>query len=175
MASTDQRAQEPKKRGWFQFHLSKAVVITIVAGAIMYPIVRIATRKPGAVQVTEELADAVLRKPELASLQQWSAQVLERYSSGQLATSGRSTWWGGDAVVLSAQEIPDGILRAWNDSHEPPPEISIRVSPAGRPECVAISWQLCGIVVGPSDYQITFKPWCSKQAKPGVYAYYLYR
>jgi hypothetical protein len=134
-------------------------------------IVRFVAGKPGAVQEAEDLAEDTLRKPELAGLQEWSIQVLARYRSGQLATNGAASDWSVGMVKLAPQEIPASITNAWRE----PPEVSVRLSEAGQPECVAISWYLSGLVVGPPEYVLSFKPWCSKQAKPGIYAYHGYK
>lgn len=134
-------------------------------------VVRFASGQPGAVQVTEDLADDVQRKTKLADLQQWSAQVLARYSSGQLATNGPASYWSVGTVEIAPQEIPDNIRQAWPEQ----PEVSIRLSETGQPECVAIAWYLRGLVVGSPKYVLSFQPWCSRQAKPGVYAYHLYK
>jgi hypothetical protein len=38
-----------------------------------------------------------------------------------------------------------------------------------------ITWGLQGIAVGPPNHRLSFQPWCSAEAKPGVYTYYLYK
>jgi hypothetical protein len=133
-------------------------------------VVRFAAGQPEAVQVAEDLADDVQRKSKLTGLQQWSAQTLSRYSTGQLATNGLASYWSVGTVNLAPQEIPDTIRQARPEELE----VSIRLSETGQPECVAISWYLRGLVVGPPDYVLSFQPWCSKKA-PGVYAYHLYK
>ena len=134
-------------------------------------IVRFITGSPGAVQAAEDLADDALHKPELAHLQDWSKQVLARYRAGQLATNGAASYWSMGTVRLAAQEIPASITNAWHE----PPEVSVHLSEAGQPDCIVIAWYLSGLAVGPPEYVLSFKPWCSKQAKPGVYGYYLYK
>jgi hypothetical protein len=134
-------------------------------------IIRFAAGKPGAVQAAEDLAEDALRKPELAHLQDWSIQVLARYRAGQLATNGAASYWSMGTVKLAAQEIPAGVTNAWQE----PPEVSVHLSEAGQPDCVVLAWYLSGLAVGPPEYALSFKPWCSKQAKPGVYGYYLYK
>jgi hypothetical protein len=134
-------------------------------------IVRFIAGSPGAVQGAEDLADDAVRKPELAHLQDWSKQVLARYSAGQLFTNGAASYWSMGTVKLAAQEIPASITNAWHE----PPEVSVHLSEAGQPDCVVIAWYLSGLAVGPPEYVLSFKPWCSKQAKPGVYGYYLYK
>jgi hypothetical protein len=134
-------------------------------------IVRFVAGQPGAVQTAEDLADDVRQKSGLSGLQQWSTQILARCQSGTLATNGAASYWSMGTVRLAASEIPDFITRAWSDQ----PEVSVRLSEAGQPECVVIGWYLHGLAVGPPEYVLSFQPWCTNQAKPGVYAYHLYK
>lgn len=134
-------------------------------------IVRFAAGQGGAVQTTEDLADDVRQKSGLSGLQQWSAQVLTRCRSGTLATNGAASYWSVGTVRLAASEIPDFITRAWSEQ----PEVSVRISQTGQPECVAICWYLHGLAVGSPEYILSFQPWCMNQVKPGIYAYHLYK
>ena len=134
-------------------------------------IVRFAAGQGGAVQTAEDLADDVRQKPGLSGLQQWSTQVLARYRSGTLATNGAASYWSVGTAKLAASEIPDFLTRAWSEQ----PEVSVRLSEIGQPKCVVIGWYLCGLAVGPPEYGLSFQPWCTNQAKPGIYAYHLYK
>ena len=134
-------------------------------------IVRFIAGAGGAVRAAEDLAEDAVRKPELAHLQDWSIQVLSRYRAGQLVTNGAASYWSMGTIKLAPQEIPASITNAWHE----PPEVSVHLSEAGQPDCVVIAWYLSGLAVGPTEYVLSFKPWCSKQAKPGVYGYYLYK
>ena len=134
--------------------------------------IRFTAGASGAVQAAEDLADDVRSKPELANLQEWSTQVLARYSSGRLFTNGVASPWAEGTIKLAPLEIPESIRNAWL---VPPAEVTVRLSGTGQPECVVIAWAQSGIVVGPSGYKLSFNPPTSVQVKSGVYAYELYK
>jgi hypothetical protein len=133
--------------------------------------VRFAAGQPGAVQTVEDLADDIRDLPQLSEVQGWAADVLERYRAGTLKTEGEASYWAAGTVKLARSEVPDFIGRTWDEA----PEVSVRVSQTGQPECVAVCWYLHGFVAGPSQYTLSFQPWYSAQARPGIYAYHLYK
>jgi len=114
----------------------------------------------------------------LAQLQSWSVETLARFRSGELHTNGSPAYWSVGTVRLAAQERPSFVTQRWgltNRWGEESPEISVMLSTNGQPECVVIAWYLHGIVAGPPEYRLSFQPWCYAEAKPGVYAYHLYK
>jgi hypothetical protein len=141
-------------------------------------IVRWGLGEAGAKQTVNDLAEDIRREKDLAELQAWSVQTLARFRSGQLLTNGKPSYWSMGHVRLARQERPAFVTREWglvNQWGEECPEISVRLSTNGEPECVVIAWYLHGIAAGASDYRISFEPWCYAQAKPGVYVYHLYK
>jgi len=118
----------------------------------------------------DDLANDVRTKTQLASLQDWSTQLLARYRAGQLATISRSSFAGPFAVRLAPQEVPSWLSGAWSGRK---PEVSVLLSESKEPECVVIGWYLCGLRVGAPDYITTFHPFYIVQVKPGIYAYSL--
>jgi hypothetical protein len=132
----------------------------------------------GFYQTVNDLAEDIRQQPTLAELQPWSVQILERFSSGEIHTNGSAAYWSVGTIRLAAQETPAFVTQLWgltNRWSKESPEISVRLSTNRQPECVVIAWYLHGIVAGPPEYRLSFQPWCYAQAKPGVYAYHLYK
>jgi hypothetical protein len=119
-------------------------------------------------QTADDLADDILSRQELAGLEEWSVQVLARCRNGTLATKPKAEYWSPGDIELDSKEIPTFLARAWSE----PPEVGIRISPSGSPECVTISWYLHGILVGPPDYITTLDPWYPRKVKRGTYTSY---
>lgn len=141
-------------------------------------IVRWVKGESGAHQVVNDLAEDIRRQPSLAQLQSWSVETMARFRSGELRTNGSPAYWSVGTIRLASQERPAFVTQEWgltNRLGEGSPELSILLSTNGHPECVVIAWYLHGIVVGPPEYRLSFQPWCHSEAKPGVYAYHLYK
>lgn len=128
--------------------------------------------------MANDRAEDIRVKPELAGLQAWGVETLDRFRAGQVETNGSASYRPMGDIQLAVKEIPPFIARQWGSTNnwgEVFPEISIRLSADGQPECVMVTWGLQGIAVGPPNYRLSFQPWCSVEAKPGVYTYYLYK
>ena len=132
----------------------------------------------GARQTVNDLAADIRDVPGLAQLQSWSIETLANFRSGQIRTNGSPAYWSVGTVRLAPEERPAflteqfGLTNRWGDES---PEISVMLSSNGQPECVVIAWYLHGIVVGTPEYRLSFNPWCYAEAKPGIYAYHLYK
>ncbi|MGZ4973956.1 MAG: hypothetical protein ACXWDN_14440, partial [Limisphaerales bacterium] len=116
----------------------------------------IVTQQPLGRQIPNDLADDVRDKRRLASLQDWSVQTLARYQAGQVATNGKAAYWSKGTVRLASSEVPSWLSGAWSGKS---PEVSVRLSEAGEPECITIGWYLNGLLVGPTNYRATAQPW----------------
>ena len=128
---------------------------------------------PPARLLADDLADDIRTKEQLAPLQDWSVRTLQRYRAGQVITTGKSAFSGPFSVRLATQEIPDWLLKTWGGDR---PEVAILLNSSNnQPECVAVSWYLSGILVGPTNYVTTYRPWYIVQVKPGTYAYSIER
>jgi hypothetical protein len=137
-------------------------------------------RKPAAVERTDELAHSITNRPHLAPLQDWAVDRMNRVRSRQLLITGRRcVFYPFSRVQLATNEIAPFILQEWHGE----PEVSVVITTNGQPECIAISWYLHGLFVGPTNYVKTIVKqfdtsggiWYLKQARPGIYAYHLYR
>ena len=129
-------------------------------------------------QTINDIAEDIREHSSLSQLQAWSIETLARFGSGQIHTNGHASYWSEGSIRLAAQERPAFVTKEWgltNSWGEEEPEISIKLSESGQPECVVIAWYLYGIAVGTPDYHLTFEPWCYVEAKPGVYVYHLYK
>jgi hypothetical protein len=122
--------------------------------------------------IANDLADDARNKWRLHGLQQWATGVLARYGAGQVGTNGHSAYWSLGTIQLAPQEVPVWLKHAWFGEQ---PEVSLRLTESGAPECVTISWYLSGLLVGTTNYVTSLKPWYIVQAKPGVYAYHGYK
>ena len=122
-------------------------------------------------------------------IQRWATEVLARYDSGKLATKPKVPYWATGAEPLAENEIPEHIRKLWRDK----PSIGIATmsangwlinpndtntsalisesEPTNRVHCVAFSWYLTGVLVGPPDFKPTWNPWYSRRIIPGVYAF----
>jgi len=140
----------------------------------------LANRKPGAVVRTDDLAQSITNKPQLAPLQDWAVGALDRFRARRLYVTGRRcVYYPFSQVQLATNEIAAFILQEWRGE----PEVSVVTTTNGRPECIAISWYLHGLFVGPTNYVKTISKqfdasggiWYLKEARPGIYAYHLYK
>jgi hypothetical protein len=145
---------------WFAYPFVKRTL----AGEIIRGLCR---GVPPAQLWADDLADDFRTKKRLAHLQEWAVQTLARYRAGQLATNGYSKYGVERDVKIAPKEIPDWLENAWGD----PPEILILLNDAKDPQCINVGWYLSGLLIGPSNFVTTIKPWYIVQVKPGVYAY----
>jgi hypothetical protein len=155
------------------------MAVAVVGCVLLYPfakrtlpgrlIRRIVMLQPVAYQIPNDLVQDVRHKERLALLQVWSVGTLARYRIGQVATNGEAAYWSRGTVKLAASEIPSWLSDAWWGER---PEVSIKLSESGEPECINVAWYLYGLLVGATNYSATDKPWYIVQAKPGIYAYH---
>jgi hypothetical protein len=144
---------------------------------------------PGAVAWTIGFATNFRLTKHPAQIQQWATGVLTRYENGKLATIPKAKYWAVGQERLADAEVPQHIRNLWWDE----PSIGIATMTQGgwninptltnitglisegvstqRVHCVAFSWYLTGILVGPPDFKSTWNPWYIRQIIPGVYAY----
>jgi len=139
-----------------------------------------ADRPPAAVVRTDALAQSITNLPHLAPLQDWATRALERFRTRQLHVTGRGCrFYPFSRVQLATNEVAPFILQQWRGE----PEVSVVTTTNGQPECIAISWYLHGLFVGPTNYVKTIRKqfdvaggiWYLKEAQPGIYAYHLYK
>jgi hypothetical protein len=138
-------------------------------------IVRWCRGEGGAQQTVNDLVADLRGVPSLAQLQPWGIDSLDRFRAGQLRTNSSKVRFSMGTVRLAAEERPVFVNQQWgqsNKSFNDYPEISIRLQTNGQPECMIIAWYDHGIVTGPPGYQLSFQPWYSVQAQPGVYVYH---
>ncbi len=158
------------------------LAVIFVGCVLLYPFVKrtfpgrlirfFVTLQPLGRQIPNDLADDVRDKRRLASLQEWSVETLARFRAGQVATNGKAAYWSRGTVRLATSEVPSWLSGAWPGEH---PEVSVRLSESGDPECITVGWYLHGLLVGPTNYRATVQPWYIVQAKPGVYAFHDYK
>jgi hypothetical protein len=122
-------------------------------------------------------------------VQQWATEVLARYEKGKLETKPKAEYWATGKEPLSEREIPEDIRNLWWDKpsigiatmtangwliNPNDTNISFTISesdPTTRVHCVAFSWYLTGVLVGPPNFRPTWNPWYTRQILPGVYAF----
>lgn len=172
------RMSKPLPPGEQKGRIARWVLIVILVVLALYPsprksffgrVARFAWGEPGGKQIANDLADEVLSRNNLSGLQDWSIGVLSRYREGKLKTSGKVAYWSMGSVMLDTQEVPEFLKRAWGKQ----PEVAVRLSSSGAPECVTVCWYLSGILVGPRDYATTLSPWYLRKVRPGVYTYFI--
>jgi hypothetical protein len=134
-------------------------------------VVRFLAGESGAEQTANDLADELQGRIGATKLQQWAVGVLARYQGRTLRLAGRASYWSEGSVKLAPAEVPTYLTHTWPET----PEVSVRLSPAGQPECVVVGWYLYGIFVGPPSYRATENPWYLRQVQPGVYVYHGYK
>jgi hypothetical protein len=153
-----------------------AVALTLI-GVLTYPlykqtlpceIIRSTIRRvPPAQLWADDLADDVRNKKQLAHLQDWSVQTMERFRAGKLATQGEAYHGIPNELKVAAKDVPSWLQNAWWDR----PKISILLNESNEPQCIVVGWYLCGLEVGPTNFVSTFTPWYIARVKPGIYAY----
>jgi hypothetical protein len=125
-------------------------------------------------QDADDQADDLRQSSLLPQMQNWAAETIRHYSSGQLRTNGQASYWSLGTVQLAQTEIPKLVSIQWTNSE--PPEVSIRLSDSGKPECVVVAWYDKGVVFGEPSYRLPLsEPNYQKEVTPGVYSYYLYK
>jgi hypothetical protein len=141
----------------------------------------------GAAKWTVGFAYNVRLTKNPARIQDWATHVLARYEAGKLDVKPKAEYWAAGKESLSDKEIPDHIRNLWRerptigvatmtaDGWMIDPNQTNSVSPNGeattRVHCVAFSWYLTGLLVGPPDFKPTWNPWYTREIIPGVYAF----
>jgi hypothetical protein len=125
-------------------------------------------------QEVKDQASDLRHSPTLPKIQSWAVDTMQQFLDGKVRTNVPASYWSLGSVQLVPSEIPEYVLAQWKDG--PPPEISIRLSPSGTPECVVVAWYLKGVAIGDIHYQSpSWQAFYAEQAAPGVYAYHLYK
>jgi len=125
-------------------------------------------------QEADDQADDLRRSSSVPQIQSWAVETMRRFRSGQIGTNGQASYWSLGTVQLAHAEIPKLVLMQWTDSE--PPEVSIRLSDSGTPECVVVAWYDKGVVFGEPSYRLPLsEPNYQKEVTPGIYTYYLYK
>jgi hypothetical protein len=132
----------------------------------------------GAIAYSHGFEHALRTKVGVDRLQQWSQEALVRFQSGQIKSAGEPYFANPGDVLISTNDLPEflktGVFKPV-DFNPGEPEVSV-CKPGGRigarQNCIAISWHLHGVLVGPSDFTNQWKPWYFKEIAPGVYVYY---
>jgi hypothetical protein len=140
-------------------------------------IVRFIHGSAGAHQWVEDLVDDIREAEELASLQAWANDVMDRWRQGTLKTIGEPSYWAYGTHRLDPNEVAPGIRDFWNKptfAFGYLPEATIEVSKSGECRYVAYCWYLKGVVIaGPNYPSLDFSYFYAVEAKPGVFAYSL--
>jgi len=112
--------------------------------------------------------------------------ILSRFHDGTLTATGKPPYWywiPGD-VLVSTNDLPT-VLRTGLftpvtyskifsfDIYYP--EVSIctndqREKMSG--ECIAVSWYLRGLLIGPPGFTNSWNPWYCRELSPGIYSYH---
>jgi hypothetical protein len=171
------------KAGSWQRHLGICVGLYVAVVAVFF------AGPAGAVKWTIGFAYNLRLTKNPVRIQQWATEVLARYDSGKLATKPKAEYWATGKGPLAEKEIPELIRKLWWDKPSigiatmsangwviNPNETNISAvisesEPTNRVHCVAFSWYLTGVLVGPPDFKPTWNPWYSRQIIPGVYAF----
>jgi hypothetical protein len=125
-------------------------------------------------QEVDDQADELRRSSSLQQIQNWAVDTMRRFRSGHFNTNGQASYWSLGTVQLAHAEIPQLALIQWTASE--PPEVSMRLSDSGDPECVVVAWYGKGVVFGATSYRLPLsEPNYQKEVTPGIYAYYLYK
>ena len=142
------------------------------------PVLALFAIPPGAVIYAQGFGHAVREGPGIPTLQRWAEGALREFGSGRGVTTNKPSYWNPGDVMLDRQLLPSFLTNGVFAHLDVPnfgPEFSVvtntkRSGDSG--ECVAISWYLHGLFVGPPDFRIDWKPWYCKQLAPGVYVYH---
>jgi hypothetical protein len=143
---------------------------------------------PLAVKWTVGFSYNVLWTKKPVQLQHWATDVLTRYKDGKLKTK-PSKYWVAGKESLKENEIPREINKLWwnkpaigiatftrdgigIDPHDTNSEyFNSFTASSNQVHCVAFSWYLTGVLVGPPDFKTKWNPWYIRQVIPGIYVY----
>lgn len=169
-----------KKKGIFIFIIATAVVWALTPMSPTSPslkrtrlgrIVRWFFLDGGmCAQRANDLAEDIEKKIGAEKLQTWCEETMTRYKTNELLTDGNSPYWSFGSIKLADEEIPVFIKNVWPKRLRAglqEPDVSVTYNG----DCIAISWYLHGILVGPKDYVENGTYWYLRQVKPGVYVY----
>lgn len=171
------------KAGSWQRNLGICVGLYVAVVAVIF------AGPAGAVKWTIGFAYNFRLTKSPVRVQQWAAEVLARYEKGKLETNPEAEYWATGKEPLSEREIPEDIRNLWRNKpsigiatmtengwliNPNDTNISFSISEndaTTRVHCVAFSWYLTGVLVGPPDFKPTWNPWYTRQIIPGVYAF----
>jgi hypothetical protein len=127
-------------------------------------------------QYYNDLVDDIRHIPELAKLQPWAVATMEQFRASKLqGNTGTHLYWADQTFELSPQETPEFMKKYWGHTNrfgEVFPQISIVLS-NGLPDYVVIDWGLNrGVVLGSTNYCLSFHPDVSNEIRPGIYTYW---
>lgn len=131
----------------------------------------------GAAQQHADALSVQLRNlQQFDELRDWAIVSLDRFDLGTLTTNGPAVYWAPGQVAISSNEIPPIVARTWptkrtNAGSEP--TVTVLLTSGGKAQAISISWYLSGIVLGRTNYSLSFTPWYSVRVCPGVYVYAL--
>ncbi len=131
----------------------------------------------GAITYSHGFEHALRMKVGIEQLQRWSQTTLDHYQDGQLKSVGEPSYWNPGEVLISTNDLPEflktGIFKP-SGVYNFGPEVSICKS-GGKigvsQNCIAISWYLHGLLIGPPNFTNQWNPWYCKEIAPGVYSY----
>ena len=166
---------------WRHVALCLALYVLVIAGFFLAP--------PGAAGWTIGFAANLKMTKHPDQIQKWATGVLARYESGTLATIPKAEYWAIGKERLAEAEVPARIRNLWwkkpstgiatmtdegrllDPARTNTTSLTATGTPSTRGHCVAFSWCLTGVLVGPPDFRPTWNPWYIRRIIPGVYAY----
>jgi hypothetical protein len=161
----------PMRRIWQRILLG-------LGAAILTPVLALFAVPAGAVIYSHGFEHAIRKAPGIPSLQHWAAGALRDFRSGGGLTANQTSYWNPGDVMLDQNSLPSflktGVFTPLNIPNFGP-EISV-VTNANRlgvsGDCIAISWYLHGLLIGPPGFRNDWNPWYCKELAPGVYSYH---
>ena len=153
-------------------------IILGLGAAVLTPVIALFAVPAGAVIYSQGFEYAIRKDPGIPALQHWAEVALREFRSGGRVTTNEPSFWNPGDVMLDRQSLPSflttGVFTPLNLPNFGP-EVSV-VTNAGRiglsGECIAISWYLHGLLVGPPEFKNDWHPWYRKELAPGVYSYH---
>lgn len=151
-------------------------IVLGLGATLLTPILALFAMPAGAVIYSQGFEHAILKDPGIPVLQRWAEGALRDYRSGGGVTTNKPSYWNPGDVMLDRKSLPPffktGVFKPLDDFG---PEVSV-VTNGGRcgvsDECIAISWYLHGLLIGPHDFKNDWNPWYCKELAPGVYSYH---
>jgi hypothetical protein len=129
-------------------------------------------------QTVNDLVADIRNDPPLEKLQSWGMETLARFRAGEVKTNACSKTLLVPNVRLAPEEQPEFIRHEWGETQangKTWPQVLVLFSTNNLPNAVAIDWDSYGVVVGGPDYKLSFSPFLSAEAKPGVFVYHFYK